>query len=839
MSRIIELTSENIKCLRAVTIRPKGHLVVIGGDNGQGKCLPEGTKICLWDGRRKEIQDIRETDMLVGLNPVTWEFVPESPLALATSGVQEVFELRTRHGYTIQATDGHRLLAPTGWKEIGRLEIGGHVAIPVRLPAAQSGNGLSHHEAMLLGLTLGDGTITRGLDSCSKLIPEAVFGSGMDVIATFLAGLFSTDGWVCGAGYSEYYSRSPHLISAARALLLRCGIPTSFTTRSIPRNRNTAPGPFYRLSVISGASRTRFLDMIVPRICRAQMAPPSGRGRVSACFSLPHEAVALLRKHGGKRLSAWIRGHNRMSRDRFLRAVSESGISVPEVRRFASRDIGWDTIVSIKSLGRKQTFDLQMPSEAFVANDFVVHNSSILDSIAYAIGGRDGIAEEPIRRGQDSASIVLKMDDMVIRRTFNASGRTVLSVEDLKGKKHTSPQSILDRLTSKLTFDPLGFMHMDDKPQAAALRAAVGIDFADIDAERQKLFDERTEVNRELDRVAAVAGSLPHHADAPVAEQSASDVISEIEQAQAVNARIAGMATRRQEVEIGMKQADAEARRIEAENNTLVKDTLGKAVAKGNLAPRIAGLKAHVAALDVEIAEMERHLAAKRADRAADARDISTNETALLRIEVELAANDRQRASNLATREVQIQRGGVLAHEMAALQQDAAHLKPVAVEPLKEKLDRLEGANRKARDNAARVAADKAVEAQRAASAALTVRLDAIDAEKARLLAAAPFPVSGLSFNAVGGVTLDGLPFSQASTSAQLRVSVAIAAAMNPKLRVMLVRDGSFLDAKSLSLLGDLAAQHDLQVWVERVAKDEACSVIIEDGNAIAVPDTL
>jgi hypothetical protein len=46
----------------------------------------------------------------------------------------------------------------------------------------------------------------------------------------------------------------------------------------------------------------------------------------------------------------------------------------------------------------------------------------------------------------------------------------------------------------------------------------------------------------------------------------------------------------------------------------------------------------------------------------------------------------------------------------------------------------------------------------------------------------------------------------------------------------MLVRDGSLLDDRSLQLLGELAVEHNLQCWVERVGQGQECSVIIEDG---------
>jgi hypothetical protein len=73
-------------------------------------------------------------------------------------------------------------------------------------------------------------------------------------------------------------------------------------------------------------------------------------------------------------------------------------------------------------------------------------------------------------------------------------------------------------------------------------------------------------------------------------------------------------------------------------------------------------------------------------------------------------------------------------------------------------------------------------------------------------------PVEGLGFaDSEDGpfVTLGAEPFDQASQAQKIRVSVAIAAAMNPKLRVARILDGSLLDARSWAALEDYAATHD------------------------------
>lgn len=115
-------------------------------------------------------------------------------------------------------------------------------------------------------------------------------------------------------------------------------------------------------------------------------------------------------------------------------------------------------------------------------------------------------------------------------------------------------------------------------------------------------------------------------------------------------------------------------------------------------------------------------------------------------------------------------------------------------------------------------------------AAQLTEQLDAIDKQKAEGLAAAKFPIDGLGFDE-GGVTYNGVPFKQASSAEQLRVSLAMAIALNPKLRVIRIADGSLLDSDNLALVESIAREHDFQVWIEMVGDGEGRGIIIEDGE--------
>ena len=157
---------------------------------------------------------------------------------------------------------------------------------------------------------------------------------------------------------------------------------------------------------------------------------------------------------------------------------------------------------------------------------------------------------------------------------------------------------------------------------------------------------------------------------------------------------------------------------------------------------------------------------------------------------------------------------------------------PIDEAAIRSKLSGAAAANRKVTENTFRADAQNVLKGHIAAADALTAKIEAIDKDKEAQLAAAKFPIEGLGFTD-DGLTYKGIPFSQASSAQQIRVSVAMAAALNPKLRVMLVKDGSLFDEKSMTLLAELAQEHDLQVWVERVGNKDLSAVVIEDGSVV------
>ena len=116
---------------------------------------------------------------------------------------------------------------------------------------------------------------------------------------------------------------------------------------------------------------------------------------------------------------------------------------------------------------------------------------------------------------------------------------------------------------------------------------------------------------------------------------------------------------------------------------------------------------------------------------------------------------------------------------------------------------------------------------------ALTSTIDKARADKAAAIAAAKMPIDGLELTETG-VRYLGAPLKQASSAQQLQVSLAIAAALAPQLRTLLIREGALLDEDSLAAVAKFCESNDIQVLMERVGIGEECSIVMHDGMVLS-----
>lgn len=396
--------------------------------------------------------------------------------------------------------------------------------------------------------------------------------------------------------------------------------------------------------------------------------------------------------------------------------------------------------------------------------------TSVLDSVAWVLGGESLMQSKPIRKGQDKAVISVEIGDAdgvkyLVTRTIREAPEgakkaftSELKIVEADGSKPKGPQALLDALLGPLTLDPVEFIRCKPSERIDTLKALIpDIDFDDLAKKRQELFDGRTDVNRDEKRSRAAAATIDIPAGTPKDLIDVSKLMTGMEEIGTFNADIA----ERQSNRDALARTALADRDMAAERDTQI----------SALRDQIARLESERDALIAKANAADEKLAGLPALPA-------PKDAASIRAEIEEA----NRVNRL-----------VALHDAKA-----AHISEA--DRLKAKSEKMTGA------------------------------IEAIDKKVADAVANSKLPVSGLSLGAED-VMLDGLPFEQASDAKQLRVSMAIAMAGNPDLRLIRIRDGSLLDGDAMAILAEVAEADDFQIWIERVIASGPSAIIMEDGH--------
>ncbi|MEK7644711.1 MAG: DNA polymerase III subunit alpha [Patescibacteria group bacterium] len=128
---------------------------------GFNKCVTGDTRITdAKSGAMFTVKELYESDKHISLHSLneTKKLVPQKISAVLQNGVKNIFELKTRTGRSIRATDNHPFLTFNGWKNLGTLEIGERIAIPRKL-SVKSGLEIPAYRAATLGYLIAEGNL--------------------------------------------------------------------------------------------------------------------------------------------------------------------------------------------------------------------------------------------------------------------------------------------------------------------------------------------------------------------------------------------------------------------------------------------------------------------------------------------------------------------------------------------------------------------------------------------------------------------------------------------------------------------------------------------------------
>ncbi len=368
--------------------------------------------------------------------------------------------------------------------------------------------------------------------------------------------------------------------------------------------------------------------------------------------------------------------------------------------------------------------------------------SSFLDAFEALIAGRKAPKmSQPIHAGADFARIVATFDEsdgskLVVTRKYSANGSTSIEVRQ-DGLRVAKADEILSRLYSHVALDPLEFANLGSKEQVETLVKLIGFDPAKLDREAANVFATRTEVGRDVERLAAQSATVgPYDSELP----------DELVDVAALAQRIDASKEREREHKV------------------------------------LGGI---IVGFDDQIAQMQKRVLELNVQRAQ-----AMNEKADLPYGEDLT-------------------------------------------PLTEQMQTVEATNEQVRRNRQARSIAEDLEKVKAERQRHTERLYAIREEKTASFAKAAdrMPIPGLTVED-GEVFLDGTPFSQTSAGGKLRTSTAIAMALNPELRAIVIRDGSLLDSENRAVIDGLAKANDFTVLMEIVDETAPAGIVFEDGTA-------
>ncbi|MDJ0756759.1 MAG: replicative DNA helicase [Ardenticatenaceae bacterium] len=239
-----------------------------------------------------------------------------------------------------------------------------------------------------------------GKSAAEKAVPDVVFTYTRSKIALFLNRLFACDGSIYLQGQKQpvvsYTTASKRLAADVRHLLLRFGIIAKLRRRQI--NYRDGHRIAYQLRITDANSMGSFANEIgalgkedaLTAVCQRLEETSQNVNRDTVPIKV-WDQIALVK---GTRSWASISralgfgdshnlhvGQRSVSRER-LAAIGSALESQP-LLGLANSDVYWDEVVSIEPLGKQQVYDLCVPkTHNFVADDMIVHNTSLQNGIA-------------------------------------------------------------------------------------------------------------------------------------------------------------------------------------------------------------------------------------------------------------------------------------------------------------------------------------------------------------------------------------------------------------------------------------------------------------------------
>jgi len=407
--------------------------------------------------------------------------------------------------------------------------------------------------------------------------------------------------------------------------------------------------------------------------------------------------------------------------------------------------------------------------------------TSLSDAIAWTLGGDRDIEAMPVRAGAESAETFVRLEGPGYRHPYEVTKRILgrdkirltVRVAGRKGVEQ-APQAILSSFIGDLTFDPSEFRVMAGADQRAVFEKIVHLPTSLTELEKKE------------------TGLFRARHDAKV-------LLDRLE------AQVQGI-----------EKVPEDAPTEQADVSKLVEDLSAAQMANHRNAERqrlISHLRTEVAEREGKISEAVEEIARLQ------------KEIATLRSRVDSWQElNREDEAAIVQRQAEV---------------DVAV--DVDLKPIQEAISRCAAVNQEyeraraiEQRNATKV---RERDAQLQAWESLDGQIQELRRSRREMLARAEIPVAGLSVDDEGVVTYNGVPLSQCSDGEAIDVGMAVGMALNPKLRLIRVKNASLLDEESRVRVAQRAIDRGYLVLMEvAAAPGKGTGFVIEEGEIVSRP---
>ena len=306
-----------------------------------------------------------------------------------------------------------------------------------------------------------------GHKSATKFIPSLIFQLPKNSLALFLRTLFSGDGSIFfqSTPTVAYYSTSKKLVTQTQHLLLRFGIISRVKNRITKFNKK--PYSSWALEITNRESLAIFKNDIgflgekAKRLAELETysSTITTNPNLDTIPSRVYNLVYAAKNESGKTWNeaGMLLGYKTPKRavPRFLYAPSRAKLRIygevfesEEVTNIANSDIYWDKITEIQYTGNYQVYDLTVAkTQNFVANDFIIHNTTTARLIAKLLNCERRRSDEEFRKVGEPCNECRECREIDAQTSFDvieidaASNRGIDEIKNLKESIRVSPSS--------------------------------------------------------------------------------------------------------------------------------------------------------------------------------------------------------------------------------------------------------------------------------------------------------------------------------------------------------------------------------------------------------------